>query len=201
MKLSDYLKTTNKREITERLLKLDASIMALHENGYYVVSIDPNNMELYGDEITLQSFKDKIDRIDSGFNPDGKFKNILELGAIGVCAYNNLKTFYINSAFLKYLMENFDMFKKEIPEEIRPYYENIFSGNLEYMNSYIFQKNNPSANDRQSSRAAATKTKSTAIGRSFAEKERAFINVLLIPSMIVLGYAIMLLGIALKLKP
>lgn len=201
MKLAEYLKSNNKNELTDKLLKLDASIMALHENGYYVVSMDPNNMELYGNEITLQSFRDKIDRIDSGFNDQGKLKNILELGAIGVCAYNNLKTYYINSQFLQYLMENFDLFKNGIPEEMRPYYENIFAGNLEYMNSYIFNKNNPEANDRQSSRAAAAKTKSTAIGRSFAETERAFVNVLLIPSMIVLGYAIMLLGIALKIKP
>ena len=71
MNLKDYLNCSDKEELTEHLKKLDLSIMALHQNGFYIVSFDPNNIMLYNGELTLASFKDKIDYLNSGLNNNG----------------------------------------------------------------------------------------------------------------------------------
>ena len=76
-------------ELTERLKYLDKAIQELHDNGYYVVS-DLAEIDIINNEITLDSFKDKIDYLNSGINENGKNKNILELCSIGICAYNKL---------------------------------------------------------------------------------------------------------------
>ena len=127
MTLKEYLTCDNQDELTRRLMKLDASIMALHKNGFYVVNFDVNNIQLYNEELTLSSFNNKIDYLNSRINPNGDKKDIVELCAVGICAYNGFNTFYTNKEFLAYLFENLPIFKDNgrIPTDIYEYYKSV----------------------------------------------------------------------------
>lgn len=191
MSLTEFLSNCTPEELTERLLMLDKSIMELHQNGYYVVS-NLLDIEVIDGQITLESFKNKIDYLNSGYNDNGDKKDIMEMCAIGVCAYNRFQTFYSNNEFLKYLSENFALFLENgnIPEDIAKYYELVFvNGNIDYMNSYFAKDNVGKGNNKE-----RVYVKSTAIGKAFADKEAAYANVLLIPAMVVLVYLIVLIG-------
>lgn len=193
--LKEYLTCDSKEELTERLMNLDLSIMALHQNGFYVVNFDANNIKLYNGELNLASFNNKIDYLNSGINVDGDKKDILEMCAIGICAYNDFSSFYTNKEFLAYLIANFETFvnDKKIPKEIANYYHSVLiDGNIDYLNNYIFKKNNENASNSQVSSNSYRLSKSTAIGRSFVDKEAAFVNVLLIPAVLVLIYLVFL---------
>lgn len=196
--LREYLTCDSKDELTERLMKLDASIMALHQHGFYVVNFDANNIKLYNDELNLSSFNNKIDYLDSGINADGDKKDILEMCAIGICAYNGFSSFYTNKEFLAYLIANFETFVNgdKIPKEMMDYYYSVLvDGNIDYLNNYMFKKNNQNASNSQVSSNSYHLSKSTAIGRSFVDKEAAFANVLLIPAVLVLVYLVILVVI------
>ena len=191
MSLTEFLSNCTPEELTERLLMLDKSIMELHQNGYYVVS-NLLDIAVNDGQITLASFKDKVDYLNSGYNDNGDKKDIMEMCAIGVCAYNRFQAFYCNNEFLKYLSENFDLFLENgnIPDDIAKYYELVFvNGNIDYMNSYFAKDNVGKGNNK-----ARVYVKSTAIGKAFADKEAAYANVLLIPAMAVLVYLILLIG-------
>ena len=109
MMLSDFFKGKNSGEITERLLLIDKSIMDLHNNGFFVVG-DLADINIINDEVTVASFKNKIDYLSSGYNDGGVKKDIIELCAIGICAYNRFDTLYTSKDFISYLIDNLDMF-------------------------------------------------------------------------------------------
>ena len=114
MMLIDYFNGKDKDTITDRLIILDKSIMDLHNNGLFVVG-DLANINVINDEITLASFKNKVDYINSGYNDNGVKKDILELCAIGICAYNDFNVLYTSKEFISYLIDNIDKFlEKEI---------------------------------------------------------------------------------------
>ena len=195
--LREYLTSCSKDEIKECLMKLDASIMALHRvRRLYVVNFDANNIKLYNGELNLSSFNDKVDYLDSGINTNGDKKDILEMCAIGICAYNGFTTFYTNNQFLAYLVSNFDTFSENgnIPEDMLEYYQDVLvNGNIDYLNNYIYKKENANANSSQVSSNGYRLSKTTAIGKAFDDKEAAYVNVLLIPALAVLIYLIIVL--------
>ena len=195
--LREYLTSCSKDEIKECLMKLDASIMALHEiRRLYVVNFDANNIKLYNGELNLSSFNDKVDYLDSGINTNGDKKDILEMCAIGICAYNGFTTFYTNNQFLAYLVSNFDTFSENgnIPEDMLEYYQDVLvNGNIDYLNNYIYKKENANANSSQVSSNGYRLSKTTAIGKAFVDKEAAYVNILLIPALAVLIYLIIVL--------
>ncbi len=187
--LKDYLTDCSKDELKEHLMKLDASIMALHQNGFYVVGMDANNIKLYDGELNLSSFNNKIDYINSGINSNGDKKDILEMCAVGICAYNGFNSFYINSEFLAYLISNFDTFSSNnnIPDDMLEYYQDVLvNGNIDYLNNFMYKKSNNNANNNQVSKNSNQLTKATAIGKAFYEREAAYVGVMLIPMIILL---------------
>lgn len=187
--LKEYLLNCSEEELTTSLTKLDASIMALHHAGYYVVGFDANNIKVYDGEFSLASFNDKIDYLDSGINTHGDKKDILEMCAIGICAYNKFSSFYINKEFISYLISNFDTFAHngKIPPEMIEYYRSVLvDGEIDYLNNYLYKKQNTNASDNQVLGNTNRLTKSTAIGRAFSEREAAYVNVLLLPAVVVL---------------
>lgn len=193
--LKEYLMCEDVEELTEHLMKLDASIMALHQQGFYVVNFDANNIKLYNNELSLASFNNKIDYLNSGINLNGDKKDILEMCAIGICAYNNFKSFYTNKEFLAYLMTNFDVFSEngKIPPLMILYYRSVLvDGNIDYLNNFMYKKNNESASNSQVSSNSYRLSKSTQIGRSLVDKENAYVNVLIIPSVLVLIYLLIM---------
>ena len=203
MKLRDYLINVSTEELTERLIYLDKALSELHHGGYYV-TCDFAEIEVYDDEITLASFKNKIDYINSGIEPNGVNRNILELCSIGICAYNKLSVLHTSREFISYVIENVEMFLEHgnIPSMMQEYYIEVFNrGNVIYLNVFLinhqeFQKGN---NQNNISSLANYKSKvlgkSTAIGRALSDKENAaFASVLIIPALLALIYIIAVVG-------
>ena len=195
--LREYLLDCSTEELTSRLMKLDASIMALHQNGFFIVNFDANNIKLYNGELSLSSFNGKIDYLDSGYNSNGDKQDILEMCSIGICAYNRFSNFYTNKDFLTHLIGNFDSFcnNGKIPKEMLEYYEDVLiNGNIDYLNNFMFKKNNENANNNQVMGNSNRLSKSTAIGRAFdTNRESAYVNVLIIPALMVLIYFVILI--------
>ncbi len=185
MKLIEYLSHNNQNELREKLIMFDKSIMELHQNGFFVVS-DMSDIEVINNEITLASFKNKVDYLNSGYNVNGDKQDILELCAIGICAYNNFDRYFTNKEFISYLIDNLDMFLENgnIPKIMQEYYIDVLArGNVDYLNNFLLKNE-----DKQTSGKSTSKvyTKSTAVGRAFSDKEAAYTNILLIPAIIVL---------------
>ena len=176
-------------ELTERLKYLDKAINELHNNGYYVVG-DLADIEVVNDEITLDSFKDKIDYINSGINENGVNRDILELCSIGICAYNKLSVLHTSREFIEYVIENVEMFLEHgnIPSIIQEYYIDVFNrGHVDYLNAFLEKNIDKEGSSRSNSRGAYTK--STAVGRALSEKENsAFASILLLPALLALIY-------------
>ena len=191
MKLRDYLLNVSNEELTERLTYLDKAIKELHSNGYYVVS-DLADIEIINNEVTLDSFKDKIDYINSGINENGRNKDILELCSIGICAYNKLSVLHTSKEFIEYVIDNVEMFLEHgnMPSIMQEYYIDVFNrGNVNYLNDFIDKNLDKDNNGRSNKRGAYTK--STAVGRAFSEKETsAFVSVLMLPALLALIYII-----------
>ena len=189
MKLRDYLLNVSSDELTERLKYLDKAIHELHDNGYFVVG-DLADIDVINDEITMESFKDKIDYLNSGYNINGDRQDIIELCSIGICAYNKLSVLHTSKEFIEYVIENVEMFLEHgnIPDVVQEYYIDVFNrGNVEYLNDFIVKNENKDGNSDKNSLGAYKK--STAVGRALAEKETsAFVSVLILPALLALFY-------------
>ena len=185
MKLRDYLINISSEELTERLKYLDKAIYELHNNGYYVVG-DLADIEIINNEITLDSFKDKIDYLDSGINENGRNKDILELCSIGICAYNKLSVLHTSRDFIEYVIENVEMFLEHgnMPSIIQEYYIDVFNrGKIDYLNSFLSKNSSNKETSRSNSRGSYTK--STPVGRALSEKNNAaYASVLLLPALL-----------------
>ncbi len=141
LKLRDYLMNISTEELTKRLKYLDKAIQELHDSGYYVVG-DLADIEILNNEITLESFKDKIDYLNSGINENGKNKNILELCSIGICAYNKLSVLHTSKDFIVYVIDNVEMFLEHgnIPGIMQEYYIDVFNrGKVDYLNEFLLR--------------------------------------------------------------
>ena len=190
MSLKEFLSNNSKDELFNKLIMIDKSIMELHQNGFFVVS-DMNDIEVINNEINLASFKNKVDYLNSGYNVNGDKQDILEICAMGICAYNNFERFFTNREFISYLIDNLEMFLENgnIPNLMQEYYIDVFArGNVDYLNNYLLTHDN----DKESSGKNNSRvyTKSTAVGRAFAEKDAAYANILLLPAILVLVFLI-----------
>ena len=192
MTVKDYLSHVPNDELTNRLILMDRSIMELHQNGYFFVS-NLAEIEIINNEITLASFKNKTERVNSGYNENGCKQDIEELCALGICAFNHFDTYYSSSDFIKYLKDNLDMFLENanMPRVMQEYYIDVLArGNADYL--YNFMKQYGYENDSNSNNKGRSYTKSTAVGRAFSDRESAYVNVLIIPSIITLVYLLVI---------
>ena len=189
MKLREYLLNVSKDELTKRLQYLDKAICELHENGYFVVG-DLADIEIINDEITMESFKDKIDYLKSGYNINGDRGDILELCSIGICAYNELSVLHTSKEFIEYVIENVEMFLEhgDMPSIIQEYYIDVFNrGNVGYLNDFIAKNSKKDENGRNNGLGSYTKT--TAVGKALADKDNAaFVSVLILPALLAFVY-------------
>ena len=187
MKLRDYLMNISTDELTERLIYLDRKLMELKDSGKYYVG-DLADIEIINGEVTIESFKNKYDYLKSGYNINGDYENIIQLCAIGICAYNKLSVLHTSKDFINYIINNIEMFLEHgnIPNIMQEYYINVFDrGKIDYLNNFL-RNNDPKEQGRGNTRGAYTK--STAVGRALTEKDSAFVSVLVLPAMLALIY-------------
>lgn len=191
MKLRDYLLNISNDELTERLKYLDKAIHEMHDNGYFVVG-DLADIEIINNEITMESFKDKIDYLNSGYNINGDKEDIIELCSIGICAYNKLSVLHTSKDFIEYVINNVEMFLEHgrIPDIVQEYYIDVFNrGNIGYLNDFILKNGTKEGNENTNSNSLGAYTKSTAIGRMLSEKDNsAFISILVLPALLAFLY-------------
>lgn len=174
-------------ELTERLIYLDRKLMELKDSGKYYVG-DLADIEIINGEVTIESFKNKYDYLKSGYNINGDYENIIQLCAIGICAYNKLSVLHTSKDFINYVINNIEMFLEHgnIPNIMQEYYINVFDrGKIDYLNNFL-RNNDPKEQGRGNTRGAYTK--STAVGRALTEKDSAFVSVLVLPAMLALIY-------------
>ena len=201
MTIKEYLSHIPNDEITNRLRYIDQSLMELHQHGYYVVC-NIAEIEIIDNIVTLASFKDKVDYLNSGINPNGDKQDILELCAIGICAYNHFDKFYSTPQFIENLIDNLDLYidNGKVPKHMRGYYVDVFiRGNVIYLNVYLLSTdidyNAKQISESEGRDRGKTKVYATDVGRALSNKdnEAAFANVLIIPSIIALIYLIILI--------
>ena len=97
----------------------------------------------------------------------------------------------MNQEHFTFLQENLEKFNQNglIPDSIFEYYEEIFKRlNVIYMNDYLVKKQtelngNTNTNVRRKSLA-------TNIGRAYVSDDNAYVNVLLLPTLLTLIYLI-----------
>ena len=186
--LKEFLNEENREELTRKLIMLDKSIMELHENGYFVVS-DMSDIDIFDNQVTLASFKNKVDYKNSGYNVNGDKQDILEIGAIGICAYNRFERFFTHKDFINYLIDNLEMFLENgnVPGIMQEYYIDVFArGHVDYLNNFLLTHEDKSNGNGKNN--SMVYSKSTAVGRAFSEREKeaAYTNILLIPAILVL---------------
>lgn len=172
VKLRDYLMNISTEELTERLKRLDKAIQELHENGYYVVS-DLAEIDIINNDITLDSFKNKIDYLDSGINENGRNKNILELCSIGICAYNKLSVLHTSKDFIVYVIDNVEMFLEHgnIPSVMQEYFIDVFNrGKIDYLNSFLLRHSEYENSNNGNLGQGKVYTKKTSAGAMYSSE-------------------------------
>lgn len=208
MSLAEYLSNCTPEELREKLLLLDKSLSELYTHGYFLNgSLLSIKLGEEG-ELSLESFQHLLEKVnlyddieDNNYD-NGKKSNILELCVIGICAYNNQNIMYASSRdFFRNLLDNLELYlnnesiNERIDDDIKEYYRttlnNFVNGKeLDGMNSYLVNKNAAGKGNSN----VRVYTKSTPIGRALADKEAAFANVLIIPSILVLIYLVLVIG-------
>ena len=203
MKLEEFLSNVPKDEIVKRLIFLDKSIMDLHANNFYVVC-DLTDIDVIDNEITLASFKNKVDYIkqpssdskqdDEGFNPYGARDDIWEMCAIGICAFNKMHKFYSTRDFIYYLVENLDLYldNGNVPNIMKEYYIDVFlRGNVDYLNNFLLKNYEK---EGTSNNKCMVYMKTTAVGKALSEetREAAYAKILLLPAIVCLVFLIVI---------
>ena len=199
MTVQEFLNDIPVDEKTRRLRLLDQGIMNLHDRGLYVVC-NIQEIEIIDGTITMESFKNKVDYLNSGFNVNGDKQDIIELCAIGICSYNGFSKLYSNLPFIKMLMDNFDEYVNngKVPPAMVLYYEEVFlRGNVIYLNIYLLSTDvdvNAKQIEDSGRDRGRVKVYATAAGKALAadDTKAAFVQVLVLPAILVLVYAIIM---------
>lgn len=182
----------NNEELTRTLLEYDYMLEQLHNNGFCVYDFDLNKIKRENGKLTFNSFRDVID--DIGKYQNMKEINILQLSKIGIMAYNNMAIDgKMNQEHFDFIKDNLEKFNQNgnIPEEIYEYYEEIFRRlNIDYMNDYLLKKQQEQNNNQNTN--VMRKSLSTSVGRAYAKEDNnnAFVSIMFLPSILVLGYLI-----------
>ena len=106
MTVQEFLTNIPTDEITRRLRLLDQSLMSLHQNGLYVVC-NIKYIEIINDNVTLESFKNKVDYLNTSLNTSTSWDTSITT--------NGFYPSYVSENFFTY---NNSVLEKEITEEI-----------------------------------------------------------------------------------
>lgn len=202
MNFGDYLfEQDDEKSLTDKILLMDRALMEVHGRGMYVSS---NLLDAYIYDDKIDPSTVALDQFDSEKNDKDQAQDIMELAAIGICAYNRFgeyegfPKYFTSPEFIAGLMDNVEMYlqREDIPEEIKDYYRNTFTLlDIKYMTNYLQeqQKNNGGKG------TAIVKTYSTPEGRAFAnnQEQNAFASIITIPAVLAIVYIISLVVIIL----
>ena len=191
----------DKDELTRVLLEFDHMLELLHNNGFCVYDFDPKKIMLDNGKLTFNSFGNVIN--DIGNYQNIKEINIFQLSKIGLMAYNNnIVDGKMNQEHFDFIKDKLESFNNNglIPEDIYEYYEELFRRlNICYMNDYLMKKQQERNSNQNTN--VIRKSLATDIGRAYAKEDNnAFVNIMFLPSILVLGYLIGLIIYVLVIK-
>ncbi len=198
-KLLDNL--DNYEELTELLVGFDRMLEYLHNKGLCIYDFNPKKINLYNGKFTPESFNNVVDRLD--VFPNMKKINLYQAAKIGLMAFNKqVVDGKMNQEFYDFIRDNLDQFNfnGNIPEEIMEYYGELFQRlNIIYLNKFLLKKKQDSSNKVTK---VMRKNLSTAVGEAYIEEidSKAYVNILFIPSILVLFYLIGLIIFILVIK-
>lgn len=180
-------------KMLEGINSLDRQLKYLHNNNYYVTSINSydvvfsvnNNKEYFGFS--------KIDRIPKNCNKDKlieeNIKSLAEL-SLGVYVYLAMGSgnyFYdyteISKKYPSYIKDNYLSIRSAIPYGAEYYDSVILDGKYSYFSDYVKMLNDESKRERGNSTILV---KSTPTGRALTEREEsAFVSAIFYPIVII----------------
>jgi len=185
----------DKEELTQILISFDHMLEMLHNNGLYVYNFDPSKIIMYEGKFLPQSFNQVVGHI--GDDNNRKILDLYQAAKIGLMAYNNrVVDGNMNQEYFDFIKDNLDQFNQSgvIPEEIFEYYGELFQRlNVVYLNKYLIEKRQEASANQNAN--VMRKSLSTEIGRAYVgeENNKAYVDILFIPSILVLLYFICLL--------
>ena len=201
MLLSDLIEQCqDDTEMLTNVLKLlDATVKYIHSQGYYIRNFDPNKIILVNKTPNLNQFQGLISRIDYDPRKDINI-NIYQMAKIGLMAYNHFKIDgNMNQEHFNFIIEKLKLFNQngQIPDYIYEYYEELFlNRHVDYLTNYLDKK---AANLESGRSSSIRKSLATEAGRALSASgiqfnsmndDKAFVNILFIPSIIALLYII-----------
>ncbi len=202
MNYGDYLfDQEDEISLTDKLLLMDRALMQVHHDGKFVSS---SLLDAYIIDDKIDPASIERDVFDPEKNDKDYAQDIMELAAIGICAYNHFgesegfPKYFTSPEFIASLTDinQLEMYlnRSDIPEEVKDYYRSVFTlFDIKYMTSYLEeqQKNGGKGNAR-------VLTYSTPEGRAFAnnqEQNAAFASIISIPAVLAIVYIISMLVI------
>ncbi len=201
MNFGDYLfEDDDEISLQDKILLMDRALMEVHSRGMYVSS---SLLDAYIYDNKIDPSTVELDKFDAEKNDKDQAQDIMELAAIGICAYNRFgeyegfPKYFTSPDFISSLMDNVEMYlqREDIPEKVKNYYRNVFTLlDIKYMTNYLDeqQKNGGKGNAR-------VLQYSTPEGRAFANsnEQSAFASIITIPAVLAIVYIISLVVIIL----
>lgn len=201
----------SEEEIRTVFLNMDRALKYIHDHGYCIEVFYPTEIQILGNEIDHIQFKKllelskDIDRRRQMIKEDIFNSSLVQIGIYS----NSLK--YLKPEFVK---ENFDSFQQFIPSGDVPYYRGVIQrGAAVYFCEFAIEKNNRDLQDleRQLGEGggdgkALIKSSGKNIGTEAITndkindsiysqinglKDSAFINILILPTLVLLGLLVL----------
>ena len=200
MNYGDYLfDQEDEISLTDKLLLMDRALMEVHHSGKYISS---NILDAYIYDNKIDPKSISLDVFDSEKNDKDFAQDIMELAAIGICAYNRFgeyegfPKYFTSPEFIASLTDNVEMYlqREDIPEEVKDYYRSIFTLlDIKYMTNYLEEAKKGGKGN------ARVLQYSTPEGRAFAQQneQNAFASIISIPAVLAIVYIISMLVIIL----
>ena len=200
MNYGDYLfDQDDEISLTDKLLLMDRALMEVHHNGRFVSS---NLLDAIINDNKIDPSSVSLDVFDGEKNDKDYAQDIMELAAIGICAYNRFgeyegfPKYFTSPEFIASLTDNVEMYlqREDIPEEVKDYYRSVFTLlDIKYMTNFLEeQKKGGKGNAR-------VLVYSTPQGKAFAQQneQNAFASIITIPAVLAIVYIISMLVIIL----
>ena len=125
-------------ELQELFVNIDRAMKYIHNNGFYINSFNPRNIDILDGILSKIQFK-KLDRLPSDvYQQEEIFKrNILQSALLQIGIYSGCLK-YINYDFVKNHMGEFKIF---LPEGDFPYYNGVVERNAKvYLSDFVLAR-------------------------------------------------------------
>lgn len=138
--------TRSEEELREVFLNEDKAMRYLHENGFFIESFDPRDIDLVDGSTNCIRFN-KFTKIQNSYEKDSITNSDIFISA---CLQIGLYTHTLANLNDEYLKKNYDEFSKYLPSGDVPYYRGVIErGASVYLCDYAIEKRDRDLRDLQ----------------------------------------------------